>query len=510
MNVSFGIEFEFDVIRRDGSKILHTFEEGYRYIGEWSYQCDHTAGVELRSPIWLNIDEAIRDIEDEFRYWCEVLDGYAPYAFNSRGRSLGMHIHIGLPNRKLEPHEKRAIGKACANVYPFLASLQAQPIPSERGLTTTFARPMWRYGWRIPYPDHYAEISSSTHGTVEFRLFDSNIPQIALINSWFLQKIAERMLSDINNGNELSIRLYRERYMRDRENGLRYGVRALDIRHYLEYVKNLLGDVELPSYPFFREILYLAVKYGMNPYDVFAQLRPNEYQYFKRMFCNPGAYLENVFEIMNISGSERIFEILNDVFQNAASISRLSELIALASRREGVPLTIFAIPEHSRELPSRSYVKARIEAGEYGIVRITQVPNMAPDSVAERISYLLRYHGGRYVREMDPEEIIEAPQRFYVFIVKDENSDRYVIIGTIAIRVRTGEVSSLVVDRRYRRLGIARRLLQFVRSVSERPLHGYVRRGNEPMISLLRSMGFEIREYDDRLLLFSDPEYRGE
>jgi ribosomal protein S18 acetylase RimI-like enzyme len=510
MNVSFGIEFEFDVIKSDGSKIRHMFEDGYRFIRGWNYQSDHTAGVELRSPVWTGLDEAIIDIRDQFSYWCDVLNSYAPYAYNSEGRSLGMHIHIGVPDRGLLRSEKQAIAKACANVYPFLAALQAQPIPSHRGLTTTFARPIWRYNWRFPNEDHYCEISDSYHGTVEFRLFDSNIPQVALVNAWFLQKISERVLSDINNGNELGIRLYRERYIRDREAGLRYGVGALDIRRYLQYIENLIGDVELPSYPFFREILYLAVKYGLNPYGVLSQSRVNEYYYFKRMFCNPDKFLENILGLMNVSGNERLYEMLNDAFQNAPSISRVSDLIALVSRREGIPLTVFAIPEHSRELPSRSYVKACIETGNYGIVRIFQVPNMSPDVVAERISYLLRYHGGRYVREMKPEEVIEAPQRFYVFIVKDENSDRYVVIGTIAVRVRTGEVSSLVVDRRYRRLGIAKRLLQFVRTVSERPLYGYVRRGNEAMINLLRSMSFELREYDDRILLFREPEGGGE
>jgi len=514
MNVSFGIEFEFDIIKSDGTKIRHEYPPGRYCIRGWDYQCDSTCAVELRSPVFVSVDQAVNEIRRQFNKWCEVLDGCAPYAFNTPGRSLGMHIHVGLPDASLFVHEKRAIGRAVANVYPFLASLQAQPIPSLRGLTTTYARPIWRYNWNFPSTDHYCEISSSAHGTVEFRLFDSNIPQIALVNAFFLKAIAEKVLDSLSDNNNLSIRLMKRKYMRDRDLGLRYGINALGIRSYLRYLLNLIGDIELPNYDFFREILYLAIKYGITPYGILRLSGVNEYHYFKEMFCNPDKFIQNIYSLMNVRDNEQFLRAIDDALENAHKIARLSDLIALSAKRRVEIMATITIPEHSRDLPSRSYVRKCIESNNFRIARIFEVSNMSEDEVADRISYLLRYHGNRFVNVLSPHEIINDSRRFYVMTVHDPENDREVIIASIAIRVRTGEVSSLVVDKRYRRLGIARRLIEYVKAISERPIFGYVRANNQAMISLLRSLGFSLREVDDRVLLFhlpgDDPLMRGD
>ncbi|MEM2365700.1 MAG: N-acetyltransferase [Nitrososphaerota archaeon] len=105
-----------------------------------------------------------------------------------------------------------------------------------------------------------------------------------------------------------------------------------------------------------------------------------------------------------------------------------------------------------------------------------------------------KYHGDSFVRILTHQEILELPHRFYVFVVstRDSISDRYkdVVLGAIGVRVRTGEIISLVVDRRYRRLGIAKRLLRKAISVCEENPYAYVRRDNIAMIRLLESMGF--------------------
>jgi len=502
---SFGIEFEFDIIKRDGSKIMEEFYAGRKCVDGWDYQCDYTCAVELRSPVWTKLDQAVQDIKHEFNYWCEVLSDYAPYAYNSWGRRLGMHIHIGLPQRELLAREMRAIGRASVNVYPLLASLQAQPVPSERGLTANYARPVWRYDWKFPNTDHYCEISASNHGTVEFRIFDSNIPQVALVNAWFLKSIAEKVLSALDSGDELNIYLMKKRYLIDRMRGLRYGINALDVKWYINYLMRLLGDVELPRHKFFRELLYLAIKYGLTPYNILKLSRANEFYYFRNMFCNPDVFIENFMSLMDARGNDFIARAVNDAVENALRLERLSDLLALASVRELPSILEPIIPDHSKGLPRRSYVRECVERGAFRIARIFEVHNMSVEEVADRISYLLKHHGNGYVNVMSPYEVINDRRRFYVFTVRDAQSGMESILGCIAVRVSTGEVSSLVVDNRYRRLGIARRLIEAVRNVAERPLYGYVKASNEVMISLLRSVGFELRRVSDSVLLFHTP-----
>jgi hypothetical protein len=59
MTISFGIEFEFDVIRRDGYRIRDVFYDGWIYVDGWGHQDDHTCSVELRTPVFTSIDQAI-------------------------------------------------------------------------------------------------------------------------------------------------------------------------------------------------------------------------------------------------------------------------------------------------------------------------------------------------------------------------------------------------------------------------------------------------------------------
>jgi GNAT superfamily N-acetyltransferase len=508
MDVSFGIEFEFDVIRSDGYKIRDVFYDGWIYVDGWGHQDDHTCSVELRTPVFTSIDQAIDEITRQFNYWCDELEDYAPYPYNQGTRSLGQHIHIGRPDSPLKDLDRYYIAKSIANIYPFLASLQAQPIPSRRGLTTTYAAPIWYYDWMIPHSDHYCEISRSHHGTVEFRLFDANIPQVSLVNVWFMTNIADNILRIVSDHNQFDITLDRERYRRDRENGLRYGLRALDIKHYLEYYSHFVGNIEIPNYPFLKEILYLACKYRLNPYNIKQLANPNEYYYFRYMFTRPGRYLSNLIGLIDVSRNTTLHNILSDVMNNAQSINNLSDLIRIAESTIPTVSRIYEIPLHSRNLPSRSYVKECIQVGTYRIRRITDVPGYTSYDVAERISYLLRHHGDGFVNLFEPDQIIDDPRRFYVLTVYDNSSNRYAIVGCIAIRMSSGEISSLVVDRRYRRLGIADILLRHVMNISERPVWGFVRKENQGMISLLRNLGFEFEQGNDRSLRFYLPQNR--
>jgi ribosomal protein S18 acetylase RimI-like enzyme len=68
------------------------------------------------------------------------------------------------------------------------------------------------------------------------------------------------------------------------------------------------------------------------------------------------------------------------------------------------------------------------------------------------------------------------------------------VIGTIAIRMSDGEISSLVVDRRFRGLGIARKLLINVLNLRDKPFYAYVKKDNQASLNLFKSLGFVVTE----------------
>jgi GNAT superfamily N-acetyltransferase len=514
MEPSFGIEFEFDLILKNGRRIRDVAPRARRFVDGWDYQDDHTCAVELRSPVFRDLDHAVSEIERQFNYWCDVFQDVAPYPYSVNGRSLGMHIHIGLPNRCLHYHEVDVVGKSVANVYPFLAALQCQPVPSERILRSAYLRPLWAYDYEITDDDHYAEINFNAIGTVEFRIFDANVPQVALVNAWIMREIAKVMLENQN----LDVRVNRERYRHDRNMAIRYGLKALNILNYLQMIKNMIGNVAIPSYPFVRELLYLAVKYRMNAWDIMRavtqSLGTREFEYFRAMFKNPRDFMSNVMSVINNSMhdvvDERCKQIILDALENSRNLNTLDDLIALARTFAPEVPSIYVIPFHSKNLPSRSYVKRCIDLHYYRVCRINEVDNTPYDDVAGRIHYLMRHHGDGFVNVLSPEDVINRPERFYVFVVPDPDNRREVVLGCIAVRMSTGEISSLVVDRRYRRLGIAKILIKTVMRVfdlhyrnSSRPiLHGYVKKKNEPMINLLRSMGFVIEPFNQDVYRF--------
>jgi ribosomal protein S18 acetylase RimI-like enzyme len=150
-----------------------------------------------------------------------------------------------------------------------------------------------------------------------------------------------------------------------------------------------------------------------------------------------------------------------------------------------------------------------IERGSYVISRINEVNGLSTAEVAERISYLLNYHGDSMVNSVSASEVIESPFRFYVFTCLDRDSNQLQICGAVSIHIRDGQIRSLVVDRRFRRLGIARLLLNHViRVANENNLanvYAYIRNDNEASLALFRSLGFVERDRVERAVVMVKP-----
>jgi ribosomal protein S18 acetylase RimI-like enzyme len=492
--ISFGIEFEFDIIDREGHIITHSARNPYRHISEWGCQDDPTAGCELRSPVFTSIEQAIESIKQQFTYWVTQLDGYVPYPYNRESRSLGQHIHLGRPRRRLNLQERIGISTHVAKVYPFLASLHAQPIPSHRGLTSSYCYPIYNVGFQLPVYDHYCEISHNAIGTIEFRLFDSNIPQVSLLCAWIMQEIARHGLRDCSD-------LNCERYRADRGNGLRHGIVGLDLPSYLREIRELTEINELPEIPAIKQLLYLACRYYMNAYNVKSTLRLDDYQYFKSMFLEPSEFLGNIINLEGLRERERVLDWIAQVERvqsideliGMAEATRQTVVTTLLERPEGIPVRV----QVAVRGVTRSQVREALVSGRFGISRINEVQNMTVEQVANRIAELISRHGEGFTNGLDARSVIEAPQRFYVLHVYPTNE----IVGCIAVHMRDGEISSAVVDRRFRRLGIARRLNEHVLGLNVPNLHAYVRIGNEPSLRMLQSIGFREVSRDDRSIL---------
>ena len=76
-------------------------------------------------------------------------------------------------------------------IYPFLMAISAQPVPSKRMLTSCFCNSLSQNSDYMPDDnhDHEQEINYSHLGTVEFRVFDTNIPQCSLTEAWMTETL---------------------------------------------------------------------------------------------------------------------------------------------------------------------------------------------------------------------------------------------------------------------------------------------------------------------------------
>ena len=517
-NITFGIEFEFDWISRNGIEYRYHISMPSRILNRgWKYQNDLTAGCEISTPVLKSIGEAITKIQSQFKQIIEASEnnddidfhGYIPYFDCTGGRTLGQHIHLGLHNG-ISFSTAKLLATYVVNIYPFLMGLSANPIPSVRGLEARYCRPMYTYNSVIS-DDHYAEISySEQHNTLELRIFDGNIPQVNLTNAFILTHVAKNKLNTTPTQYNLNT------YKIERERALRYGLISLEIPRYISTIMEYAGNIKIPDIPCIKEILYLACKYGLNVSQVYSMLNlqpQQKYQYFKKQLTNVKQYLENILEIDGINNKERIERWRNEArdvssFKNLLEISertirtireRKNEIIR-EERAKRIKQLITSIPREN--LLERSVVQQSITSNNYKIARISEVERWTTDEVAQYISYLIMVHGENYMSKITPRQVIDNPERFYVLTVNNQRWSRPQIIGCIAIHIREGQIMHLVVHRNYRRLGIARILVNHVINVARhenlRNVYAIIRRNNTPSITLFTSMGFiKIDENND-------------
>ena len=122
---SFGIEFETGFIDEDNANRCCAINT-YAVTGRFSYQHDCTAGTEIVSPVFIKPLEAIWEIERQWKHWIERNEGLSPYfRCDQYHRSMGNHIHIGVPHRALNSFEKLAVADKAIDILPLLIGISA-------------------------------------------------------------------------------------------------------------------------------------------------------------------------------------------------------------------------------------------------------------------------------------------------------------------------------------------------------------------------------------------------
>jgi ribosomal protein S18 acetylase RimI-like enzyme len=503
MPASFGVEFEFDYIDNRSVRSVYRGEIPSYVAPNWGYQEDYTASSELRSPVFTSLQQYVNECNRQFGDWIRQNPSSIPYMCNGEGRSLGQHMHLGIPSRRLNYDEKRKIAALIIDFYPFLAAIHAQPIPSHRGLTTVYARSM-KYYRNFIDSDHYAEISDSHVGTVELRLFDSNIPQASLTCAWITTKLVEKALSSDVDDDDNSYDF--DAYDEIRNKALRYGLTGLNVTRYLKMLKENLGNMEIPDIPCVKEIMYLVARYRLNPYGVWRYADVKPYEYMKSQLSDCSKFLENIVGIRNVRHEDKLRNWVNDANQ----LENLDQLIGLSMATDQslmasiqttsrtIQATRVSYSEELRrrgiEVLSREMVREAIENSRFSICRINELRTMDRERVARVISYLSIRHGEACISELTENQVIDSEDRFYVFVAYSEDGGIEQICGSIAIHVATGKITFLAVNRRFRRLGIARRLVEHVINVARERgrdrVTVNVRENNEPSLQLFRSLGF--------------------
>ena len=126
VNISFGVEYEANFLSENLNKITQHTPNRYAHINKWDYQQDGTAGTEIRTPIFTDINQFSQESQEQWQHWMSQNPNVIPqFKCNYYHSSIGHHIHIGLPTRQLQSNEKLAIVRKTLKLMPLLAFISA-------------------------------------------------------------------------------------------------------------------------------------------------------------------------------------------------------------------------------------------------------------------------------------------------------------------------------------------------------------------------------------------------
>jgi len=196
----FAVEFEANFITKNGVVEHLPSYRRYYTISTWSYQRDPTAGTELRpAEPWNDINSAFNHVLAQFRAWTQWCEGTTLFfKGNKYYPSLGGHIHVSIPNWNDE--KKVKVAKRLYNFLPFLYFTNANGFYVKRDGTYLRGTYSYRMAFRnySPYLVSWeemncrSEIHLSHHNSLELRMFDANVPAVALACAYLVSEIVKR------------------------------------------------------------------------------------------------------------------------------------------------------------------------------------------------------------------------------------------------------------------------------------------------------------------------------
>lgn len=510
---TFGIEFESNIIFPDDSVDSHISRRHSPLNSGWNSQDDPTTAIEINTPVYHSIKEAVESISEQFKMWHKERE-CAFYAYNANRHvdesltSSGQHIHIGVTPRRysgLNQSTKDLFSKHLRTVYPLLMAISAQPTPSNRMLTSGYCFPLTANENCLPDDDnnHDQELNYSGHGTVECRIFDTNIPQCSLSEAWILTKMLDHIRRvDRTESEHNDITFSKAEYIQNRKLASTQGFASLPITQLLNRFNSMLSEENLNEFETesIREIWFLMAKYALSPSDIYHIVKPKRYSYFKIMFENPDKYLANLLEISDTLESIKFVSILRKMQTEAKTIKSFEQLIKLSEAKPTVSFKAKAKVEKP-EPPQVDYtdtIKKLLENNRYEVKRMTELEDFTLEEIAGRIETIMLKEPNSLINRMASQEIIGANERFYVLTVDIDSKKQ--VLGAVALRVRTGEVMHLIVKDNYKRLGIGTKLLNYIVDMSKETefdkLIAFIRRQNTPSERLFSKFGFEINNHD--------------
>jgi hypothetical protein len=274
--IKFGMELEANFITARG--IIQGTSRPYYTPAEWDYQSDPTTGTELRTPVFDSITNAKKELK-KLTEWVQANNGVAlHFKSNKYHNSVGGHIHISVWTRNGSSNSLSNVTydiakKVAKKVYRFLPYMYFINANNFYNNYLSF-----RMGYRpySPYLDGYLdfdyldegrrmEVHLSEHNTLEFRMFDANIPQIQLTLVWLLRKIiTNKNIEEITREEFQEVRGKRQTilfypydlknliYFREKFNEIKGFIKHKEIRNILllsfSYLTNFAKFVEKYDY----------------------------------------------------------------------------------------------------------------------------------------------------------------------------------------------------------------------------------------------------------------------
>ena len=374
-------------------------------------------------------------------------------------------------------------------------AISAQPTPSKRMLQSCYCASLADLPDYLPYEgnEHEQEINFSHLGTVEFRVFDTNIPQCSLAEAWILKKICDHIRVN-DKTTDLNFRV--DRYVNLRKLACCQGFTSLPITELLTQIKTMLPEENLDVFELdsIRDIFYLMAKYALNPSDIYHIVKPSKYAYFKTMFEEPNKYLEN---LKLVSG--KFINVFDKMLNESKQITSFDQLIALSTHAPNTKL--FEAKKKIKQIKpliDLEFLKNKIAYKHYDIKRIVDYENINSEDIAIEISNMMIEEPTQLVNRMSTQEILEAHERFYTFSINDdriEGKRKTEFLGAIALRFKTGEIMHMIVNKNYQKLGIGsimlKYLVDFTKDTALPEAIAYIKKSNTVSAKMFEKLGFK-------------------